>query len=124
MSLFYDLFSEHRQALSAFDKALEKAEIIRLIPDLNEDSLTIVVKFPILLREETLDRLDRQLEKLLGVATVQLEPVFEKRLLTEKYNSQLIEIIKRRVVVANGFLDGCEFSYNEDMTQLNLRLKK
>lgn len=123
MSLFYELFSECRQALSRYDKALERAEIIRLITDTKGDCLTAVVRFPILLREETLDGLDRELEKLLKIGTVSLEPVFDSRLLSNKYDSQLIEIIKRRVVVANGFLEGCRFEYNEDMTGLTIHLK-
>ena len=123
MSLFYELFGELKPKLAEFDKALGSAEIIRLVPDTKENGLDIVVKFPILLREDTLDRLDRSLEKLLGIGNISIEPVFDGALLTEKYNSQLIEVIKRKVVVSNGFLDGCTLQYNGDRTELRITLK-
>ncbi|MBE6828144.1 MAG: PolC-type DNA polymerase III [Ruminococcaceae bacterium] len=122
MTLFYDLFSECRDALAPYDRALENAEIINIITDAKENSVTAVVRFKILLKEETLDKIDRILTDSSGL-TVSIEPVFEKRLLTNKYDLQLSEVIRRRIVVANGFLDGCEYIYDFEKGTLTVKLK-
>ena len=122
MSLFYELFGEHKQKLSAFDRALNNAEVKSVSVDKNDNSLVMVVGFPILLKEETLDNLSKQLSSLLGVEGVYIEPVFPSKLLSNKYDRELTEVIRRRLVVANGFLDGCEYQYDEGFNNLTVVL--
>ncbi len=122
MSLFYELFGEYKAKLAPFDRALQKAEVKSVAVDQNENTLAVVVHFPILLKEDTIDKLDRLLAKLLNIESVSVEPEFPSVLLSNKYDSELSELIRRKVVVANGFLDGCEYQYSEDMQSLIILL--
>lgn len=122
MALFYDLFKDLRQALAPYDRALENAEIISCTPDLQASTLTSEVRFNILLKEETLDTIAKIIADKYQLESAVIEPRFNKRLLSNKYDSQLVEILKRRIVVANGYLNGCEFCYGEDFSTLEVKL--
>lgn len=122
MALFYDLFKELRQELAPYDRALADAQILSCTPDLRDGSLELEVRFPILLKEETVDSIARKIADRLDIDEVRLLPRFEKRLFSEKYNSQLVELIKRNIVVANGYLNGCEFRYSPDYSSLDIAL--
>ncbi|MDO4846560.1 MAG: PolC-type DNA polymerase III [Clostridiaceae bacterium] len=122
MALFYDLFKDLRQALAPYDRALENAEIISCTPDLQASTLTSEVRFNILLKEETLDAIAKIIADKYQLESAVIEPRFDKRLLSNKYDSQLVEIIKRRIVVANGYLNGCEFCYGGDFSTLEVKL--
>ena len=123
MNGFYDLFAEFADELTKYDRALKNAKVLRLLKSSDEagDSVTAVVFFPILMSERTVDTIGRIIANGLGISEFSIEPVFDGSLLTNKYDGELREIIKRRVVVANGFLEDCVFSYETD-GELHIRL--
>ena len=123
MNGFYDLFADFADELTKYDRALKNAKILRLLKSSDEagDSVTAVVFFPILMSERTVGTIDRIIANGLGISEFSIEPVFDNSLLTNKYDGELREIIKRRVVVANGFLEDCVFSY-EDEGELHIKL--
>lgn len=123
MNGFYDLFAEFADELTKYDRALKNAKVLRLLKSSDEagDSVTAVVFFPILMSERTVDTIGRIIANGLGISELSIEPVFDGSLLTNKYDGELREIIKRRVVVANGFLEDCVFSYEND-GELRIRL--
>lgn len=122
MALFYELFKDLRQALAPYDRALENAEIVSCTPDLKASTLTSEVRFNILLKEETLDAVAKIIAESYRLESVTIEPRFPKNLLSNKYDSQLVELIKRNIVVANGYLNGCDFIYSENNEKLEIKL--
>ena len=123
MNGFYDLFADFADELTKYDRALKNAKVLRLLKSSDEagDSVTAVVFFPILMSERTVGTIDRIIANGLGISEFSIEPVFDSSLLTNKYDGELREIIKRRVVVANGFLEDCVFSY-ENEGELHIKL--
>lgn len=123
MNGFYDLFAEFADRLSKYDRALKAARVLRLLKSSDEagDSITAVVFFPILMSERTVNAIGKIIADGLGISEFSIEPVFDGALLTNKYDGELREIIKRRVVVANGFLEDCVFSY-EPNGELHIKL--
>lgn len=114
MSGFYELFSQYAEKLHIYDRALNDAEIIRIVADNEKGLLTMDIGFTILMSEDTLEKIAGIIAEELKVATVKINPSFPSQLLSDKYNSELIKLIKHEVVVANGFLENCCFSYENE----------
>lgn len=122
MNGFYDLFAPFKSKLTRYDKALKDANILRLLVCDDDNSVVAEVKFSILLKEETIDAIGELLAGELGVSKFEIEPVFSPELLSNKYDSELVKLIKSRVVVANGYLDGSRFEYDFEEKSLNIYL--
>lgn len=124
MNGFYDLFAECKGELTKFDRALNTAQVLSLEASGEEGTVRVSVKFPILLKEETLGTVAKIICEALGLPELSIIPVFPAELLSNKYDAELVSLIKNRVVVANGFLNNCEFEYtqNDEGKLLNIHL--
>lgn len=114
MAKFYELFSEYKKELQRYDRALNDAEVLRVIPDSMTNSITAIIKFNLLLKESTVYAIDSILKNCYDLEEFSIEPVFETSLFGEKYYAELIEVIKTKVVVANGFLNNCSMVYDSE----------
>lgn len=114
MNGFYDLFSAYKRRLTKYDRALNDARVLELLILKEENSASAKVAFPILLKEETLDTIGRALSEEMGISGFSIKPVFSPELLSNKYDAELVTLIKRSIVVANGYLDGSRFEYYEE----------
>lgn len=113
MNGFYDLFAGCRDKLTAYDRALMGAKVLKLYVSRQDNSVAADIEFPILLKEETLRTIAETAAAETGVSSLEIRPVFAPSLLTNKYDEELIKLIKNRVVVANGYLNGSVFEYSE-----------
>ena len=112
MNGFYDLFAPFSNGLRSYDRALNNAKILRVVNNSAEKKLTVTVGFSLLMSEETLHKIGIILASELKVDSVVIEPVFPAELLSNKYDGELVKLIKQNIVVANGFLEGCTFTYD------------
>lgn len=112
MNGFYDLFAPFSNGLRVYDRALNNAKILRVVNNSAEKKLTVTVGFSLLMSEETLHRIGGILASELKIDSVVIKPVFPAELLSNKYDGELVKLIKQNIVVANGFLEGCTFTYD------------
>lgn len=122
MTLFYDLFPECKQQLQAFDVVLSKAVVEGLENCAEQRALNVTVRFDRLVSERTLSAVCAVIGGYLG-GTVQVTvlPKFDSTLLSAKYVSELILYLKKRVAVANGFLDDSEWDFGDDTVTVTLQ---
>ena len=84
--------------------------------------LTLTVRFDRLVSERTLSAVCAVLCGALGgTVQVEIQPKFDSALLSGKYASELISYLKKKVAVANGFLDDSEWNFTADEITVTLQ---
>lgn len=121
MTKFYDLFEECKPMLSAYDAVLSSAVVEGVENHTETRVLMITVRFDRLISTRTLDAVCAVLSGYLGTVQVELRPKFPKELLTVKYVSELVLLLKKQVAVANGFLDDSDWDFAADKIEVTLQ---
>lgn len=117
---FYELFGVWAGRLSKYDRALKGANVLTVVSDSENGKLTVTISFPILMSEDTLGAISEIIAQELKIKSVEIKPVFSSEMFSEKYNSELIKLIKKNVIVANGFVDNCGFHYEDGALTIEL----
>lgn len=122
MTKFYDLFPNGHEQLEKYDVVLSAAEVERLENNSEARLLTLTVRFDRLVSERTLSAVCAVLCGALGgTVQVEIQPKFDSALLSGKYASELILYLKKKVAVANGFLDDSEWDFTADEITVTLQ---
>ena len=96
---------------SVLDREVLAGEVLEAVIDREERTLSLTVAFSALTVREALRRVEGYLTESLSVKSARISPRYPQELFSSDYFPQIIEELKRRDVLVNGFFNDCSVDF-------------
>ncbi len=116
-----DLAAFLAEYLPTLPKSMTGAKLKRLTYAENLTKISFYVEFLALVPMQDIILLEQELEKRLEIHRVRIFPRYAPTLFSMDYFPDLVNYLKRELTVVNGFIDGAETSFQEDVLEIRLK---
>ncbi len=101
--------------------AVGDGEILAMQAEMEDRSLTLRVKYQTLRKKKMLYSCEHDLCENLQLGVVRILPVYDETLFTSDYFPEVVEELRHRNVLCNGFFENCGTAYMDGVLTVTLR---
>ncbi len=101
-------------------ESIKNGDIYKITYTQKMDSISMYAVFPSLLEYNEIIGFEKNLEVILKLDRFRLYPRYDEKLFSMVYYKTLIDMLRRKMSVVNGFLDGADTSLSENKLTIKL----